>query len=277
MPVDPELRSLSIDIPAQPDALVKLSLLLADDEVNLNAVSSLIASDMALASAVLKAVNSSHYGLAGRALSVHHAATYLGAREIAGITFEMGLRAAFAPAPELDPIWTRAGQRGLVMGQLGQALGLDAWAAHSAGLFEECGKAVLFAHATDHYRAMLRATACDSDLCALEQAGFGVRHDTLGAALCQSWGLADAAVACVRHHVEAQASVSLPEASAARTLLALSVLAQALLGSVPQAIDDVAAQIAPLMGWDTTLVLRAVRRIETQLESQLGQGGQRQH
>ena len=50
MPVDPQLRSLSIDVPSQPDALVKLSLLLADDEVNLNAVSALIVSDMALAS-----------------------------------------------------------------------------------------------------------------------------------------------------------------------------------------------------------------------------------
>ena len=51
MPVDPKLRSLNIDVPAQPESLVKLSLLLADDEVNLNAVSALIGSDMALASA----------------------------------------------------------------------------------------------------------------------------------------------------------------------------------------------------------------------------------
>ena len=277
MPATAELRRNDIAIPARPDVLVKLSLLMADDDVDQRAISALVESDMALAAAVLKAVNTSHYGLAGRALSVHHAATYLGAREIAGITFEIGLRAVFPPAPELEPIWTRAGQRGLAMGQLGQALGLDAWAAHSAGLFEECGKAVLFAHASDHYRAMLRATACDSDLCALEQAGFGVRHDTLGAALCQSWGLADAAVACVRHHVEAQACALLPQAGASRALLAVSVLSQALLGSVPQAVDDVAAQIAPQMGWDMTLVLRAVRRVETLLEGQLGQGGQRRH
>ena len=71
--------------------------------------------------------------------------------------FEMGLRAAFPPAPELEPLWERAARRGLLMGRLAQRLGLDAWAAHSAGLFEECGKAVLFRHATDHYRAMLRA------------------------------------------------------------------------------------------------------------------------
>ena len=66
MPVDPELRELNIDIPAQPQSLVRLSLLLARDDVDLPAVAALIESDMALAAAVMKAVNSSLYGLKGR-------------------------------------------------------------------------------------------------------------------------------------------------------------------------------------------------------------------
>ena len=70
MSVQAELRTLEIDIPSQPESLVKLSLLLAEEEINLAAVSSLIESDMALAAAVLKAVNSSLYGLKGRVQSV---------------------------------------------------------------------------------------------------------------------------------------------------------------------------------------------------------------
>jgi hypothetical protein len=134
----------------------------ADDDMNLQAASRLIEGDMALAAAVMKAVNSSLYGLKGRVQSVQQAITYLGMREVAAITFEMGLRAAFPPAPELDPIWARAAWRGQVMARLAQRLALDAWGAHSAGLFEECGKAVLFRHAPDHYPSMLRA-ARDSD------------------------------------------------------------------------------------------------------------------
>ena len=76
---------------------------------------------MALAAAVLKAVNSSLYGLKGRVQSVQQAITYLGMREVAAITFEMGLRAAFPPAAELEPLWQRAAQRGLLMGRLGAA------------------------------------------------------------------------------------------------------------------------------------------------------------
>jgi HD-like signal output (HDOD) protein len=264
MPVDPELRTLQIDIPARPEALLQLSLLMADEDMNLSAAARLIEGDMALAAAVMKAVNSSLYGLKGRVQSVQQAITYLGLREVAAITFEMGLRAAFPPAPELEPIWGRAARRGLIMGRLAAPMGQDAWAAHSAGLFEECGKAVLFRHAPDHYPAMLRAAREDLELATLEKTGFGVSHDALGAALCESWGLGAAAVASVRHHVQAQATGVLPEAPAKRTVCALSVVAHALMRA-PETLDAVVEAIAPRAELDPTLVLRVARKLHEQL------------
>ena len=271
MSVQPELRTLEIDIPSQPEALVKLSLLLAEDEVNLTALALLIEDDMALAAAVLKAVNSSLYGLKGRVQSVHQAVTYLGTREVAAITFEMGLRAAFPPAAELEPLWQRAAKRGLVMGRLGQRIGLDAWAAHSAGLFEECGKAVLFRHAPDHYRAMLRAAQNDSELVTLERTGFGVSHDALGAALCESWGLELAAVASVRYHVGIQATQQFPPQMTKRAVGALSAIAQAVL-EAPDTLDDAVAAIAPQAEIDVTAAVRAARAVHTQLAEALAHG-----
>ena len=265
MPVDPELRTLQIDIPARPDSLVQLSLLMADDDMNLQAASQLIEGDMALAAAVMKAVNSSLYGLKGRVQSVQQAITYLGMREVAAITFEMGLRAAFPPAAELDPIWKRAAQRGLIMGRLAASMGQDAWAAHSAGLFEECGKAVLFRHAPDHYPSMLRAARDDSELVSLEMAGFGVSHDALGAALCESWGLGPAAVASVRHHVQAQAGGELPEQAPRRAITVLSVIARAMMVE-PDTLDEVVGRVAPQAQIDVTLALRSARRVLEQLE-----------
>jgi HD-like signal output (HDOD) protein len=259
MPVQSELRTLDIDIPAQPQSLVQLSLLIAEEDINLQAASDLIESDMALASAVMKAVNSSLYGLKGRVQSVHQAITYLGMREVAAITFEMGLRAAFPPAPELEPLWQRAGLRGLLMGQLAARLSLDAWAAHSAGLFEECGKAVLLRHAQDHYSAMLRASKTDTELVTLEHTGFGVSHDALGAALCESWGLGPSAVASVRHHVVAQSQWRLPELATRRPICALSVLAQ-VLTDAPEKLDEAAQAMATQADLDLTLVLRASRQ-----------------
>lgn len=271
MPVDPQLRSLNIDIPAQPESLVKLSLLLADESVNLQAVSALISADMALASAVLKAVNSSLYGLRGRVQTVHQAILHLGTREVASVTFEMGLRAVFPHAPELDPLWERASVRGLLMGRIGQALSVDPWAAHSAGLFEECGKAVLFRHASDRYRALLGQATDDEQLVVLEHAEFGVSHDALGAALCESWGLAAPAVACVRFHVSVNATRELPMQLPRRAICALSALAHALMTN-PDSLDEVAAVIAPQAGLDPTLVLRGTRKVQEQIEAAVARG-----
>jgi HD-like signal output (HDOD) protein len=265
MPVDPQLRSLNIDIPAQPDALVKLSLLLADDDINLNAVSSLIAGDMALAAAVLKAVNSSLYGLRGRVTTVQQATTYLGTREVAAVTFEMGLRAVFPPAPELTPLWERASVRGLLMGRIGQALDVDPWACHSAGLFEECGKAVLLRHDADRYRQVLKAATCDEELLLLEHQAFGVSHDALGAALCETWGLAAPAVASVRYHVVVQATGELPMQVPKRGICAISAMAHALM-TEPASLDALVEKIAAQAELDPALALRGARRVQQQIE-----------
>ena len=265
MPVDAELRSLNIDIPAQPDSLVKLSLLLSEDEVKLQAMSSLIESDMALASAVLKAVNSSLYGLSARVQSVQQAITYLGTREVAAVTFEMGLRAVFPPAAELEAIWERASVRGVLMGRIGKALNVDPWVAHSAGLFEECGKAVLFRHSAERYQPMLAAAANDEELVTMELAEFGVSHDALGAALCETWGLAPAATQSVRHHVLAIATRELPPQVSRPTICALSVLAHALMTD-PSTLDAVAEAISPRAELDVALVLRGTRRVQAQIE-----------
>jgi HD-like signal output (HDOD) protein len=266
MPVDAQLRSLNIDVPAQPEALVKLSLLLAEDDVNMHALSSLIESDMALASAVLKAVNSSLYGLSGRVQSVQQAITFLGTREVAAVTFEMGLKAVFPPAPELEPVWERAGVRGLLMGRIASALSVDPWAAHSAGLFEECGKAVLFRHAPERYRPILTTATNEEELLFLERQEFGVSHDALGAALCESWGLALAAVHSVRYHVIVNSTRELPMQVQRRSICAVSALANALMDD-PQTLDDVAHAVAPQADMDVVMVLRGTRKVQAQIEA----------
>jgi HD-like signal output (HDOD) protein len=273
MPVDPQLRTLDIDIPSQPEPLMRLSLLMAEDQTNMTALGALIESDMALAAAVLKAVNSSLYGLSGRVQTVQQAITYLGTREVAGLVLEIGLRALFPPTAELQAIWQRAAQRSLVMGRLAAALQMDAWAAHSAGLFEECGKAVLFRHAPDHYRSVLRAASNDVELMELECTAFGVSHDALGAALCESWGLSPAAVASVRHHVVAQTDVDVPQSLSRRSILALSVVAAGMVRDAGDAaLDERVVRIAPLCDIDTHGLLRAARRVQGQLAHAMAHG-----
>jgi HD-like signal output (HDOD) protein len=258
-------RLLDVEIPAQPEVLVKLSLLLAEEDVDLHAASRLISSDMALAAAVLKTVNSAMYGLRGRVQSVQQAITYLGTREVASVTFAMGLRAVFPAAPELEPVWQRARVRALLMGRIANALGLDAWAAHSAGLFEECGKAVMFRHATDRYKPLLAEAKNDEELLLLEHQKFGVSHDTLGAALCESWGVSPQAVDSVRYHVIVNSTLELPMHVQKRGLCAISALAHALMTD-PDTLDDVARKVAPQADLDPGAAQRGARQVQEQIE-----------
>lgn len=241
-------QALSLDLPSPPACLAEMQRLLARPVCDMPSLGRLIESDMALASAVLKTVNSSLFGLSGRVQTVREAITYLGVREVCGLTLQHGLRAAFPAAPELDVIWERAGQRARLMGSLAQSLGLLAWAAHSAGLFEECGKALLFRHAPDHYRRVL-AAAQDNEhaLAELELEAFGVSHDTLGGALCETWGLAPAAVYSVRHHLAVRERLVLPQRTEVQGVVALSVLAEQLMAQ-PEPTEAVVEALSAQLG-----------------------------
>jgi HD-like signal output (HDOD) protein len=225
---DKSLRISDWALPSPPLGLTRLAGLLAQPVSNVSVIGEAIEGDMSLASVVLKTVNSSMFGLSGRVQTVREAITYLGTREVCAITLQHGLRAAFPAAIELDLLWERAATRGSVMGLLGQALASNAWTAHSAGLFEEAGKALLFRHAPSGYGKLMAAAGGDDHaLIASEHEAYGISHDTLGAALCETWGLSPAAVYCVRHHVDVQSSFLLPEAPQGhRIACALSALAQ---------------------------------------------------
>jgi HD-like signal output (HDOD) protein len=152
------------------------------------------------------------------------------------------------------------------MGRLAAQTGQDAWAAHSAGLFEECGKVVLVRHAPDHYPSMLRAARDDVELASLEKVGFGVSHEALGAALCESWGLAPQAVASVRHHVEVHSTLELPPQVQRRAVCALSAIAHALM-TAPETLEAVAEAVAPQAQLEVALMLRGTRKVDERLQA----------
>ena len=159
------------------------------------------------------------------------------------------------------------------MGRIAQALCIDPWVAHSAGLFEECGKAVLYRHAPMEYPLLLRQAATDeSALLLMESRAFGVTHDALGAALCETWGLASAAVHSVRYHVSVNATRQLPEQVDRRSVCAISALANALMLD-PEMLDEVAEAVAPQAGLDVTMTLRGVRRVQTKIEEAVARRG----
>ncbi|MFO1336785.1 MAG: HDOD domain-containing protein [Burkholderiaceae bacterium] len=259
--------NIELKLPAHPQTLVQLSNLISKPDANLADVSTLIEADLSLAAAVMHTVSSPLYGLKGRVQSVQQAVTYLGMREISAIAYESGLRAAFPQVPELLAMWERARLRGLLMGRIAQALSMDAWSAHTAGLFEECGKAVLYQHASGTYPAMLKAAADDSALVDAERRAFETDHAELGARLCESWGLPAGTVNSVRHHVTTHATHRLPPVSH-RYVCVLSALADTL-AHAPEQLDQVVGKIAPQAMMDQSSLLRAMQKVKDKIDDTL--------
>jgi HD-like signal output (HDOD) protein len=201
---------------------------------------------------------------------VQQAVTYLGVREISAIAYESGLRSAFPQVPELHAVWERARMRGMLMGRIAQALSMEAWSAHTAGLFEECGKAVLYAHSPEQYLPLLKAAPNDGALVEMEQNAFGVGHPEVGARLCESWGLPAGTVNCVRHHVTVNLTHRLPPVSH-RYVCVLSTLADTLMNA-PDQLEQVVSKIAPQAMMDQTSLMRSLHKVKDKIDDTVANG-----
>lgn len=277
MSIAPQLRNLNIDLPSCPQTLVKLSLLMADEEASIDQMASLIETDMALSAAIVRTVNSALFGLLKRVETVHDGIRYLGMAQVAGLTYEIGLRGAFPPSDLMQDIWNRAGVRGLAMGSIARQLDVDPWHAHTLGLFAESGRAVLLAHDRKQYEAMDAEHSDEAMLCAAEIEAFGVSHSALGAALCQAWGLSKDISDGVRARPYSHSQWSL-ERSPVQRLLAIEAAVDGLLLNPntieqPDAIWGELQTIAESAGMHypsfKTATERVVERLNISLESSL--------
>ncbi len=265
---DPSLRQLDIELPASPAATLRLTELLADEDTSVPEVAEVIESDLALAAAVVRTVNSAMFGILRRVETVAEAVLYLGMREVAAITLELGLRTRFPASPAMNRIWDAARLRGLLMGRSAVSLGLHAWRAQSAGLFAESGQAVLCLHAPDRYPAMLERHMAASDLTGLlaeETAAFGVSHEVLGSSLCRAWGLAGDVADYVRDR-PLEPSKWAPRPQPVRAVLALGAVSDALIAG--RDISAVVATAAEAAGLDAAELARAAEQQWRRLQDQ---------
>jgi HD-like signal output (HDOD) protein len=265
MSIDPKLRDLNIDLPACPATLVKLSLLMSQEGSSIDDMAALIETDMALASAVVRTVNSAMFGLLKRVETVHEGVRYLGMAQVAGLTYEIGLRGAFTPTPWLQALWDRAGVRGLAMSRIARQLDVDQWQAHTAGLFAESGRAVLMAHDQPRYLALGEVPPDEATVSAMEMQAFGLSHGAFGAALCKAWGLAREVADAVRGRGQPSSSW-MHEHDEVKRILAISAAVDALLlapNPDPQAFWAEMGPLCPRLGLhEEPFKLAATRVVE---------------
>jgi HD-like signal output (HDOD) protein len=217
---------LRVELPARPNVVMALSAEMQKEEADFHRVAELINADPGLGSAVVKTANSPYVGLGRKVSSVAQAIYYLGLGEVFSIVTGLMLRKVFAlNDARMERLWDDASRRAGLMATLArEGRWLQPDRAHTCGLFEDCGMAVLLLHAPG-YREIMGQLEQAPDPQELERSQYGLDHAVIGDALVRAWGLPEGIALAVRHHhrLDQLLRLGLPDDS--MVLVALSALA----------------------------------------------------
>jgi HD-like signal output (HDOD) protein len=188
-------------LPLYPAVAAQLVRSVENEDISGPELARQIAADAALATHLLRLVNSSFYGMSRRIGTVSDALSVLGFNMVRRIVTAVVMRRpmlAYLPdtAASRD-FWRHQLLCAVLARHLHQHQGDDgAEVAYMAGLLHDVGRLAMFARWPRAYAATLLRpslpTAADDDLIAVERSSFGFDHAQAGGALLAHWGVPEA-------------------------------------------------------------------------------------
>lgn len=194
------------DLPAPPQAVLRVLQACADPDVDSRRLASVVESDPALAAQLLKVANSPYFAVSGGVRTVARAVSVLGQRALRNMVLCIGVRDAMrgdaAGGFDASRYWESALHRAVAARRLAVVAGVDAEEGFTVGLLLDLGMLALLHVYPEHLGMWSALAACDPDeRYELERDLFGVTHDDVGGALVEAWGLpAEIASPLARHH-----------------------------------------------------------------------------
>jgi len=194
-------------LPSLPAVAMRVLELTKDENVDFNALAQTIENDQALASKILRTVNSSYYGLARRCASIKQAMVYLGINAVK--TLALGFSLAESIDGGEDEVVTfdylTYWRRGLYAAVGARFIAeqhhrCDPDEAFLAGLVQDLGMVGMYRVIGDEYLVAIDLTNGDHrTLPTIEQRSFEICHTVVGAAIGETWKLPDNILSCMRH------------------------------------------------------------------------------
>ena len=180
-------------IPAKPELLQQLQNLLDHDEPDIDKISSLIASDPALAASILKIINSPSYGMNRSISDVKQSVMILGLKTINSLVTAMLLKNAFKgeSSISLEDFWDSSVDIANAMMFLGNHIRRDVSIdlLYTVGLFVNCGMPLLALKYGNYGRLLKKAESLEISSIRLEDKFYQTNHAVLGYYLASSWHL----------------------------------------------------------------------------------------
>jgi HD-like signal output (HDOD) protein len=231
---------LETELPAMPAALASLGAEMQKEDPDFQRVSVLVNADIGLAASVVKIANSPFVGLGRKIGSVQQAILYLGLAEVFSVVTGLLLRRSFkGNGPAMERLWDTAARRAGWMSWLSRGMNaVRSDRAYTAGLFEDCGMAVLLLRAPGYAQTLSQLEGA-ANAREIERQQHGLDHVVLSQALVRAWGLPDTIALAVRHHHDIAMLPDLELPAETQVLIALSACAnQAIACSEERAPED---------------------------------------
>ena len=197
------------DLPSLPEIYLRVAEQLEDENCSVQQIGNTVQNDPAIATRVLKMVNSAYYGLPNQVASVSQAISLLGRERLKHILIGSVLRGVFTaqdnPAFSMQEFWQHSIKTAIIARELAQNIAEigEPEALFTAGLLHDIGKLLLINRFPERMLAaeehMIQQRV---DILSAELSQVGVTHTAVGEALMDHWGLPPVLVACARNHHE---------------------------------------------------------------------------
>jgi len=199
--IEAEKMLAGIVIPPRPNIVTAILNERNQREPDQRKVAQLISTDVSLAAAVLKTINSPLYGLTRKVSSIDQAVSMLGMNTVFTLVVGLALRNA-VPAKGLERFWDGATRTALITAHLAKLLGsVNKDEAHLFGLFQNCGIPLMMQRFPE-YKETLRLGNNERDLAftAIEDQLHNTNHAIVGNLLATNWNQSETMRDAIRLH-----------------------------------------------------------------------------
>ncbi len=207
--MDPKKILKSIKLPTLSKRLYEIIELDKRDSIShLKEIKNIVEKDPLLSTHILKAANSSLYGLPMEVHTISHAAGLLGVRKILSIAFSFFIFDFFKKVeyqPEFSKIFNLMLKKIFLFSAVSAALAkksehLNSDESYISGLLGDVGQIILFLYSPKKYREIYSTT--DRKLIPGERQKFKTDHIELGIEFCEQWNLPAFIKTGIKNHFE---------------------------------------------------------------------------
>lgn len=193
-------------LPTLPAVAMRVIELTQDKDVSLKELSATIQNDQALASKVLRTVNSSFYGLSKKCTTISQAMVALGINTVKTLALGFSLVKMVKDGAQAGFDYEEYWQRGIYTGAAARAVagfvkGIDPEEVFLGGILQDVGMVALFQALGQEYLSVLSEAQGDHrGLTKAEIKALEMTHADIGAMLAQRWKLPDRLVSLIKYH-----------------------------------------------------------------------------